>query len=229
MTPAPLPAPLPGDVTVTDGYWNVKVPAAVPGEAVKPAVGVRPAIRLFQVPGPQLPDDYVATLAAERLPMPWSETPLPVGAAEPIPALERFVARTGISIVHDPIVEPDGGIMASWYPVWEQIHMIPISHFADPLDYYGVLFHEMGHSTLAETGRQQTAAWQPIAWEEAVAELTAIGLFNYLGLPARVWFCWRMAIFRRALGPEDSVLYLEPEKYAQQSFDCLARAFPSSN
>jgi len=79
-----------------------------------------------------------------------------------------------------------GGSAAFYRPSTDTIHLPPRRTFQDAASYYGVLFHESGHSTAHESrlnrGLDTNRASKSYAYEELTAELASAFLLAKAGL-----------------------------------------------
>jgi antirestriction protein ArdC len=83
-----------------------------------------------------------------------------------------------------------GGDQAYYQPIGDYINMPPIKKFGNAESYYGVLFHELIHSTGHETRLKRKGVTEKIvfgseqySFEELIAEIGACFLKSYSGLP----------------------------------------------
>lgn len=99
----------------------------------------------------------------------------------PIDEAERILAGSGASIHHD---QQDAAYYA---PGPDDIHLPPREAFAQPLDYYEVALHELGHWTghASRLARDLTGSFgsEAYAREELRAQMTSLFLSAELGVP----------------------------------------------
>lgn len=95
----------------------------------------------------------------------------------------------GDDMPNRPLVKV-GGDQAFYHPVEDYINMPPIKKFKRAEAYYGVLFHELVHSTGHQSRLNRKGVTEKIvfgseqySFEELVAEIGACFLKSYCGLP----------------------------------------------
>ncbi len=96
------------------------------------------------------------------------------------PECERIVKQTGAALEWHPS-------RCFYKPSSDVVHMVPPQQFAEPMDYYRTLFHELthwtGHRSREDRLKPCAKGGPDYAFEELVAELGAAFISARLGLP----------------------------------------------
>ena len=94
---------------------------------------------------------------------------------------EAIVEQSGVRVIHDQVDR------AFYSPSTDEIHLPPRAAFDDPLDYYEVLLHEIGHWSGHPSRLNRDLSGEfaspSYAKEELRAQLASLFLSAELGLP----------------------------------------------
>lgn len=103
---------------------------------------------------------------------------------DPIEKAENLISQ----IPGDPVIKHEG-IQAFYHKLDDSITMPAMDRFENPEDYYGVLFHELGHWTGAASRLDRKSVSDATAYsqesyseEELVAEITSAMLCGHIGI-----------------------------------------------
>jgi len=137
--------------------------------------------------------------------------------------IKEFVFDTGASI-------QAGGDMACFVPSRDEIRMPFPSQFKDEENYWGVLFHELGHWTghkdrLAREmeGHRESGPTEVYAFEELVAEITSAYLAGHFGLEAELQHVAYCHHYIKAIKSNERTIQ-QAAAAAQKAFDYLIPA-----